>query len=309
MGSAPDNKQAVTAFLEQYFKQSDQDEFYNSFYTKGKDTKSSKLTIKGDEKQGRRAGIESMLDTEYVTVTGTNITTEFWSYKGRAPDNKENEPFLNWLLDAANTTDADIPKVFSTSYGEDETSVSEAYADRINAEFQKLGARGISILFASGDSGANCKSEKYEPTFPGGSPYVTSVGATTNSNKEEAASFSSGGFSNRYSTPTWQQDAVTAFINNKLCPDHKYFNTTGRGFPDVSAMGTGYTVVANRVPMPGVSGTSCSSPTTAGVISLLNDVRFLQGKSSLGFLNPLLYAKPQVLNDITTGISSGCSFD
>jgi len=310
VGSASGNKQAVTGFLKQYFKQSDQDEFYNTLYKGGKGTT---ITVKGDATQGFKSGVESMLDTEYVTVTGTNITTEFWSYKGHAPDNRQNEPFLDWLLDAGNTTDAVIPKIFSTSYGEDESSVSESYASRINIEFQKLGARGVSILFASGDSGANCKDEKFEPTFPGASPWVTSVGATTLSyganDQESAASFSSGGFSNRYSTPSWQKTAVESFFANPKCPDTKYFNNTGRGFPDISAAGTGFTVVANRIPMPGVSGTSCSSPTVGGVIGLLNDVRMLQGKSSLGFLNPLLYSKPTVLHDITTGTSSGCAYE
>eukprot|EP01045_Picozoa_sp_COSAG04_P056775 COSAG04_NODE_26693_length_291_cov_284.848958_2_plen_54_part_01 len=37
--------------------------------------------------------------------------------------------------------------------GEDEDSVTPAYAGRVVAEFQKIGARGISLLFASGDSG------------------------------------------------------------------------------------------------------------------------------------------------------------
>ena len=38
-----------------------------------------------------------------------------------------------------------------------------------------------------------------------------------------------------------------------------------------------------------VSGTSCASPTFAGVVSLLNDLRISAGKSTLGFLNPLVY--------------------
>ena len=38
-----------------------------------------------------------------------------------------------------------------------------------------------------------------------------------------------------------------------------------------------------------VDGTSCATPTFAGVVSCLNDVRLNNGKSTLGFLNPLLY--------------------
>ena len=43
------------------------------------------------------------------------------------------------------------------------------------------------------------------------------------------------------------------------------------------------------IPLPGVGGTSCASPTFSGIIALLNDARLAAGKSALGFLNPLLY--------------------
>ncbi len=46
----------------------------------------------------------------------------------------------------------------------------------------------------------------------------------------------------------------------------------------------------------------------AALVGLLNDARFRAGKSSLGWLNPLLYALgPKVLTDITTGQSIGCN--
>lgn len=92
------------------------------------------------------------------------------------------------------------PLVFSTSYGEDEVSVSYNYAVRMNEEFQKQALRGITFLFASGDSGVgSCfgSCTTYTPQFPSDSPYVTAVGATTGVNPEVAASLSSGGFSNR----------------------------------------------------------------------------------------------------------------
>ena len=45
------------------------------------------------------------------------------------------------------------PNAPLSSAGEDEDSVTPAYAARVVTEFQKAGARGISLLFASGDSG------------------------------------------------------------------------------------------------------------------------------------------------------------
>lgn len=60
-----------------------------------------------------------------------------------------------------------------------------------------------------------------------------------------------------------------------------------------------------------VGGTSASAPTIAGFVSLLNDARIRAGKSSLGFLNPLIYSvtalhQSGAFNDITQGTNPGC---
>merc|ERR1712217_757545 len=82
-------------------------------------------------------------------------------------------------------------------------------------------------------------------------------------------------------------------------------NTSGRAFPDISAQATLFYVQAG-IPEPLVEGTSCASPTAAGVFSLLNDLRLQNGKSTLGFLNPLIYQHASSFNDVTTGSGSGC---
>lgn len=56
-----------------------------------------------------------------------------------------------------------------------------------------------------------------------------------------------------------------------------------------------------------VYGTSASSPTFGSVITLINGERYNAGKSSVGFLNPTLYANSSVLNDITQGNNPGCA--
>lgn len=58
------------------------------------------------------------------------------------------EPFLDWMLLLSNMSS--IPWVHTISYGDDEDSLSVAYMQRINVEFMKAGARGLTILFASG---------------------------------------------------------------------------------------------------------------------------------------------------------------
>ena len=183
--------------------------------------------------------------------------------------------------------------------------MSTAYADRINTEFVKAGARGISLLFASGDSGATCTAGMYTPNWPAASPYVTSVGGTHGTKPEAAVGLSSGGFSNRYGTPSWQAKAVATYLSSGNVPNRSKFNATGRGFPDISAQAVSYLVTSNGFPMP-VDGTSCASPTAGGIFGLLNDLRLQQGKTTLGFLNPLLYGHASSLNDVTTGSNGGC---
>jgi tripeptidyl-peptidase-1 len=90
----------------------------------------------------------------------------------------------------------------------------------------------------------------------------------------------------------------------------KPFFQIGRGYPDVSGLSSNYVIVANLLPIPGVAGTSCSTPVFAGVIALLNDIRLANGKKQLGFLNPLLYQMaqqyPSTFTDIVKGSNPGC---
>jgi tripeptidyl-peptidase-1 len=68
-----------------------------------------------------------------------------------------------------------IPQTISTSYGDDEQTVPLDYAISVCNMFAQLGAMGISVLFASGDSGVgggSCHSndgkgsKKFIPAFP-----------------------------------------------------------------------------------------------------------------------------------------------
>jgi tripeptidyl-peptidase-1 len=213
-----------------------------------------------------------------------------------------------------------IPLVFSVSYGEDEKSVGTDYGGRINVEFQKVGVRGSSIMFASGDegSGGNCSSSgRFTPDFPSGSPFVTAVGGVTGgiagaTPTEEVVDFiSGGGFSDYWAAPSWQQAAISQYLSTaKGLPASGLFNQSGRGYPDVAAQSEMFVVVQFGIPLPGVGGTSCASPSFSGIISLLNDLRLQQGKSSLGFLNPLIYQTastvPNSFNDVTSGYAAGC---
>lgn len=53
-------------------------------------------------------------------------------------------------------------------------------------------------------------------------------------------------------------------------------------------------------------GTSASTPIFASIVNRINEERLAKGKKTVGFMNPVLYANPQVLNDITNGTNPGC---
>merc|ERR1712048_806537 len=190
------------------------------------------------------------------------VEAEFWGFSGVSPDDSANEPFMKWLSTVSSTSDDEVPLVFSTSYGEDENSWSFEAASRLNTEFQKAGARGISLLYASGDEGSNCKSGVFVPEGPGSSPYVTSVGGTQPASgfpapgSESAVGLSSGGFSNYWEMPDYQKDAVAAYLKKDGLPDagKRQYNISGRAYPDISAQASDFTVAVNRFPLPGVAG-------------------------------------------------------
>jgi len=53
-------------------------------------------------------------------------------------------------------------------------------------------------------------------------------------------------------------------------------------------------------------GTSLSAPIFGAVITLINEERTAAGKGPVGFVNPVLYAHPWVMNDITNGSNGNC---
>lgn len=281
-------------------------------------------------------GVEGALDVQ--TMNGISWPTQFVSYStggsqpGFKPDNftptDTNEPYLTWVQYMLNLSDDEIPYVVSTSYADDEQTVSPDYAKRVCDSFAQLGARGVSLFFGSGDEGVgadgNCfsnvdGSRKFLPEFPSSCPYVTTVGATYMFNPEVAALdarfktpfTSGGGFSDLFPAPDYQKDIVAKYLSdNQNFPQYAgLFNPAGRGYPDISAQGVNFSVVYDSKVIP-VDGTSAATPAFAAVIALVNDALLAAGKSTLGFLNPWLYSGGYAaFNDITSGNSAGCEVD
>lgn len=264
---------------------------------------------------------EANLDLQYILGISHPIPIVEYSTAGRGPliptrDQPRlpgsNEPYLEWLLYMLALPDADLPQTISTSYGEEEQSIPREYALRTCNMFMQLGARGVSVIFSSGDSGPGngCisnidNSTMFEPTYPAGCSWVTSVGATIGTNPERAVTYSSGGFSNYFDQPSYQKSAVSTFFNTINDTYAGFYNRSGRGIPDVSAQGSNFAVY-DKGSLTMMAGTSASAPVIAGIVALLNAARRTIGQPPLGFLNPWLYNVTGAFNDITTGYGGGC---
>jgi len=311
-GRLQGNKLAIASFLGQYFSHSDLATFFKQY---APNAVGNTPTMHGYNDDSN-PGLEAQLDVEYAFSTASHVPGQAWNTAGQQPGNPENEPFLKWLHNITALPDSELPQVVSVSYGDNEDGVNFEYAQRVNVEFQKLGARGTSVLFSSGDGGVSggqaqpCAGGLFTPTFPAGSPFVTAVGGTQlqGSDSETAAGLSSGGFSNYWARPSYQTAAVELYLSTTSnLPDPSHYNTSASaGFPDVSALAEGFQVVYMGFPTT-VAGTSCASPTFAGVVALVNGARLVQGKSSLGWLNPWIYQNGAAFTDITTGSNPGCN--
>ena len=258
--------------------------------------------------------VENNLDVQYITAISKGSHTTIWRDRGT---------WASWLLSVANAPS--IPMVISISWGVPEMYVTASDMDSFAFTAKQLALQGVTIIVSSGDDGvANIQATNapqmcgYAPDFPSSCPYVTSVGATqgVESGSQEVVCqsdlggqiTSGGGLSNFFPLPSWQANAVNGYFSSiKGTPNAAYpgYNPNDRAYPDISAAGYGFPAIVGGQTMM-VSGTSASAPVVAGMISLANSVRLAAGKSTLGWINPLLYSLgSNVFNDITSG-SNNC---
>jgi tripeptidyl-peptidase-1 len=141
-------------------------------------------------------GVEGALDVQ--TMLGIAWPTPLVTYStgGLNPtyipdlytDYNSDEPYVVWLEYMLSLPDSELPTVISTSYADDEQTIPFSYANQACGMFAQLGARGVSMLFSSGDLGVGADDYCYSndgrnastflPTFPPSCPYVTAVGGT-----------------------------------------------------------------------------------------------------------------------------------
>jgi len=264
---------------------------------------------------------EANLDSQYLFAIARPLPLIEFCWEGWVPlvptpiqpgPDTFNEPYLQLFEYLLSLPDSELPKVLSISYAEEEQSIPLEYSLVVCDQIMLLAARGVSVIAATGDSGAGylCirasdNATWFEPNFPATCPWVTSVGATRGINPEKAMGFSQGGFSDHYPRPIWQDRAIPSYLAQIGNTYSRYFNASGRGFPDVAAQGDYYQVY-DKGSLYDAAGTSASAPVFAGMIGLLNAARKTIGLPPLGFLNPMLYVNQASFTDIKDGRSKGC---
>jgi len=180
--------------------------------------------------------------------------------------------------------------------------------------FQQMALQGQSFFCASGDSDAystGAIDSAANNNTPSDSPYITSVGGTTLTTSGPGGSWvsekvwnwgngtgSSGGISSYYAIPAWQQGVSMSASGG---------STNMRNIPDVALTGDNIFVVYGNGSSGTFGGTSCATPLWAAFVALVNQQLASYGATSIGFVNPAIYAIGRgtnygsLLHDITTG--------
>ena len=217
---------------------------------------------------------------------------------------------LDTAIISAMTTHSPLPTTIGCSWG-----WTPADPSTLDPYFEKMASQGQNFFAASGDSSTWSKSNE---AWPADDAYIVSVGGTDLVTSKAAGPWSSetawvdsgGGITpDSIAIPSYQQLSGVINSSNKG-------STTLRNGPDVSANAnfTFYTCSDQTTCLANeYGGTSFAAPMWAGYIALVNQKLVANGKSTLGFLNPIIYpqnvtsAYTTDFHDITSGTSGSYS--
>jgi tripeptidyl-peptidase-1 len=256
------NRLGISGYLEQYARYADLEEFLRHYAPNQTTANFSVVAINDghNDQESSFDSVEANLDVQYSITLADDVLATFYTTGGRGPtvaeidhpnpSNSTNEPYLEQLHYLLNLPDEKLPAVLSNSYGENEQSLPASYVNATCSLFAQLGARGVSIIFSSGDSGPGSaclmndgtNRTRFLPSYPASCPFVTAVGGTHNIHPERAIYFSGGGFSDIFPRPPYQEQAVKSYFSHLGSQWKGLYNPYGRGFPDVSAQATNFVV-------------------------------------------------------------------
>ncbi len=310
--------QAVVVVGQSDFHISDIEAFRSRFNLPSNDPQP--LLVPGTSYPGyTQAETEADLDLEWLGAVAPNAQI-LYVYAAKT-----------FLSAVAYAIDQRLAPVISMSYGFCEPDVSQAWGNSAESAFQHANSEGITLLAASGDTGAaGCDPHNPAPqlatkglavSLPASLPEVTAVGGTrfddiggsywspldvalsyipeiawNDSRTEGQLAATGGGFSTFFAQPSWQTGLG---ISSPM-----------RAVPDVSLTASGfhdpYSLVS-KGSLWTIGGTSASTPVFAGIITLLNQYQGANSQNiyGQGNINPNLYqlaqSVPSAFHDITFG--------
>ncbi|MFC5865000.1 S53 family serine peptidase [Acidicapsa dinghuensis] len=259
-----------------------------------------------DNSPGSSSDGEVMLDLEVAgtVAPAANLAVYFGTNTGQG--------FRNAVSAAVHDDQRQID-VISISWGSPEPrgGITQEVLD-FNSIFLEAASLGITVCVATGDYGtadnepANWD-RQIHVDYPASDPYVIACGGTQidqtsgqdvvwNDNEPfdpdlpDSGGWTTGGGISKCFTdiPNYQKNA-----NLPVSIDG---NTQGRGVPDLAMSATNYFVQVDQA-VYASGGTSAVAPLMAALVALCNQAK---NKRS-GYLNPVLYANPQVFHDVVSG--------
>jgi subtilase family serine protease len=183
--------------------------------------------------------------------------------------------------------------------------------------FKEFAAQGQNLFKSSGDDGAE------EADYPVDDVYVVGVGGTHLATKGPGGAWQSevawgvtpgiqqecggvgsgsggGPSTDGIAIPSWQK--LSGVINSR-----NKGSKTLRNVPDVAALADCQFYICANGGCGGSGGTSLAAPLWASFMALVNEQAVQNGKSAVGFLNPIIYPMGigskyhNYFHDITTG--------
>jgi subtilase family serine protease len=178
----------------------------------------------------------------------------------------------------------DTAKQISCSWGWND---NEKTLDPI---LKELSAQGQTVFVATGDNGSGTPGDV---VWPADDPYVVAVGGTDlitagpgGAWKSETGWSGSAGSPSKNNVPIPRYQQLAGVINSR-----NHGSTQLRNYPDVAAeANTNLFSCFDGSCSEGNGGTSYAAPQWAGIMAMVNQQSIASGGTTLGFINPALYA-------------------
>ena len=122
------------------------------------------------QSQNSQRSVKNSLNVQYMMAISPLSPTIYSSIP--------NDDFIQWLIEATNTTT--FPSAMNILWSYDESTCTMGSRSVLMIETKKLSLMGVTIVATSGINGANSVTQEcgYNPDFFSACPYITSVGST-----------------------------------------------------------------------------------------------------------------------------------